>query len=114
MNEETWLSDRAEIGGSFVSHFSSLFSSSRPPTDEDMSSVFAPAITEEDNLFLCSIPPKAEVVQALSSLVSIVTPPNLALANPVESLAIHPVEPTCGQMGNRPYKNCQSKCKEGE
>jgi hypothetical protein len=31
-----------------------------------------------------------------------VTPPKLALANPVESLAIHPVEPTSGQTGNRP------------
>jgi hypothetical protein len=35
-----------------------------------------------------------------------VTPPKLALANLVESLAIHLVEPTCGQIGNRPYKNC--------
>jgi hypothetical protein len=43
-----------------------------------------------------------------------VTPPILALANLVKSLAIHPVKPTCGQIGNRPYKTCQSKCKEGE
>jgi hypothetical protein len=27
----------------------------------------------------------------------------ISLANPVESLAIHPVEPTCGQLGERPY-----------
>jgi hypothetical protein len=33
-----------------------------------------------------------------------VTPPKLALANPVESLAIYQVELTCGQIGNRPYK----------
>jgi hypothetical protein len=44
----------------------------------------------------------------------VVTPLKLALTNPVEPLAIHPVEPMCGQIGNRPYKNCQSKCKEGE
>jgi hypothetical protein len=44
----------------------------------------------------------------------IVTPPKLALANPVESLAIYQVEPTCGQIGNRPYKNYQSKYREGE
>jgi hypothetical protein len=43
-----------------------------------------------------------------------VTPPKLALANPVESLAIYKIEPTCGQIGNRPYKNCQSKYREGE
>jgi hypothetical protein len=40
-----------------------------------------------------------------------VTPPKLALANPVELLAIHPVEPTYDQMGNHPYKKHQSKCK---
>jgi hypothetical protein len=67
-NEGACLSDRVEIGGSFVSHFFSLFSSSRSPIDEDMLSLFALAITEDDNLFLCSIPPEAEVVQALSSL----------------------------------------------
>jgi hypothetical protein len=31
-------------------------------------------------------------------------PSKLALANLVESLAIHPVEPTCGQIGECPYK----------
>jgi hypothetical protein len=34
-----------------------------------------------------------------------VMPPKLALANLVESLAIHRVEPTSGQTGNRPCKN---------
>jgi hypothetical protein len=34
-----------------------------------------------------------------------VTPPKLASANLVVSLAIHPVKPTCGQMSNRPCKN---------
>jgi hypothetical protein len=33
-----------------------------------------------------------------------VTPPKLVLANLVESLAIHLVEPTCGQIGECPYK----------
>ena len=41
-------------------------------------------------------------------------PPKLALANPVESLAIHPVEPTCDQVGNHPYKNVRVNAKEGE
>jgi hypothetical protein len=36
---------------------------------------------------------------------SIVTPPKLALTNPVESLTIPPVEPTSGQTGNRHCKN---------
>jgi hypothetical protein len=34
----------------------------------------------------------------------VVTPPYLTLANPMESLAIHLLEPTCDQMGNHPYK----------
>ena len=33
-----------------------------------MLSLFAPAITKEDNLHLCSIPLELKVVQALSSL----------------------------------------------
>jgi hypothetical protein len=40
-----------------------------------------------------------------------VIPPKLTLTNPVESLAIHPVEPTYDQMGNHPYKKRQNKCK---
>jgi hypothetical protein len=67
-NEGFWLSNRAEIGGSFVSHFSNLFSSTRPPIDDDLLSLFAPTVTEEENLLLCSIPPEFEVVQALYSL----------------------------------------------
>jgi hypothetical protein len=44
----------------------------------------------------------------------LVTPLKLASANPVESLAIHPVEPTYDQMGNHPYKNVRLNTKEGE
>jgi hypothetical protein len=38
---------------------------------------------------------------------AIVIPPKLALANLVESLAIHSVEPTCGQIGECPYKTAR-------
>jgi hypothetical protein len=38
----------------------------------------------------------------LITMLEIVTPPKLALANPVESLAIHPIEPMSGQTGHRP------------
>jgi hypothetical protein len=41
-------------------------------------------------------------------------PPKLASANPVESLAIHLVEPTCDQMGNHPYKKVRVNVKGGE
>jgi hypothetical protein len=43
-----------------------------------------------------------------------VTPPKLTLDNPVESLAIHPVEPTCDHMGNHPYKNVRVNAKESK
>jgi hypothetical protein len=43
-----------------------------------------------------------------------VIPQKLASANPVESLAIYPVEPTCDQMGNRPYKNVKVNAMEDE
>jgi hypothetical protein len=44
----------------------------------------------------------------------IVMLPKLASANPVESLAIHPVEPTCDQVGNHTYKNVRVNAKECE
>ncbi|XP_059430102.1 uncharacterized protein LOC132163748 [Corylus avellana] len=53
-NEGAWISDRAEIGGNFVSHFSNLFSSSVPPIEEDMLSLFDPVVSAEDNSFLCA------------------------------------------------------------
>jgi hypothetical protein len=43
------------------------------------------------------------MARAQASFFSI-TPSKLALANPVESLAIHQVEPTCGQIGDCPCK----------
>jgi hypothetical protein len=43
-----------------------------------------------------------------------VTPPKLALANPVESLAIYPFKPTCDQKGNHPYKIVRVNVKECE
>jgi hypothetical protein len=43
-----------------------------------------------------------------------VTPLKSASANPVESLAIHPVEPTCDQLSNHPCKNVKVYTKEGE
>jgi hypothetical protein len=43
-----------------------------------------------------------------------VTPSKSASTNPVESLAIHPVEPTCDQLSNHPCKNVRVYAKEGE
>jgi hypothetical protein len=52
-----WVSDRAAIGGNFVSHFTSLFSTSAPPIEDELLSLFAPVISAEDNsFFVCYAP----------------------------------------------------------
>jgi hypothetical protein len=66
--EGAWVSAIIEIGGNFVSHFSNLFSSSAPPIVDEILNRFAHVVTAEENLFLCAIPLKEKVVQALSSL----------------------------------------------
>jgi hypothetical protein len=63
-----WLLDRAAIGGNFVDHFSNLFSSSSPPMDDELSDLFPPIITEEENIALISIPTEEEVFKVLSSI----------------------------------------------
>jgi hypothetical protein len=41
--EGGWFSDRADIGGSFVSHFTTLFASSSPDIDEELAELFPPS-----------------------------------------------------------------------
>jgi hypothetical protein len=43
-----------------------------------------------------------------------VTLSKLASANSVESLAIYPIEPTCDQTGNHPYKNIKVNARKGK
>jgi hypothetical protein len=69
-----WVSSRADIGGSFTSHFTNLFTSSNSPIEAEMFDLFEPIITEEDNTFLCSIPSEEEIVEALCSLGSTKAP----------------------------------------
>ena len=63
-----WISDRAAIGGNFISHFFDLFSSSSPPIDDELPNLVWATITKDDDLSLCLIPSEAKVIQALSSL----------------------------------------------
>jgi hypothetical protein len=63
-----WLSDRAAIGGFFVTHFANLFASSSPDFDEEMAELFFPIISYDDNNFLVSIPSEDEVFKVLSNL----------------------------------------------
>jgi hypothetical protein len=60
-----WLADRRSIGSTFVSHFSSLFTSSGSPIKEEMLDLFEPSITVEENDVLCSIPAEEEIYEAL-------------------------------------------------
>lgn len=69
-----WFSDRSAIGGNFVRHFSALFKSSNPPIETKMLDLFSPVISAEENLSLCAIPTKSEVVQALANLGSTKAP----------------------------------------
>jgi hypothetical protein len=73
-SEGAWVSDRVAIGGNFVSHFTTLFSTSAPPIEDELLSLFAPIILPEDNSFLCVLPLEEEVVQTLSSLGSTKAP----------------------------------------
>ena len=66
--EGGWFSDRADIGGSFVTHFANLFASSSPDFDDVLAELFPPIIFDEDNNFLVSIPSEDEVFKVLSSL----------------------------------------------
>jgi hypothetical protein len=43
-----------------------------------------------------------------------VTLPKLALANPMESLAIHPDGPTCDELGDHLCKIVRVNAREGE
>jgi hypothetical protein len=69
-----WVSFKANIGGSFTSHFTKLFTSLNSPIEAEMLDLFTPIITEEDNIFLCSIPLEEEVFEALNSLGSTKAP----------------------------------------
>jgi hypothetical protein len=67
-NSRSWLSDRAAIGASFVSHFTNMFSSTNPPIVDEMLDLFSQVISADDSINLCLIPSESEVIQALSSL----------------------------------------------
>jgi hypothetical protein len=53
----SWLSDRASIGDSFVSHFTNLFSSTNPPISDEMLDLFAPVISADDTLHSYKLSP---------------------------------------------------------
>jgi hypothetical protein len=56
LDSGVWVSSREEIGGKFIYHFTNLFTSSNPQTENEMLDLFSPVIIEEENSALCSIP----------------------------------------------------------
>ena len=62
------MSSKAEIGGNFLAHFISLFTSSNPLLKNEMLDLFSPIILEEENAFLCTPPDEEEILEALASL----------------------------------------------
>jgi hypothetical protein len=74
LDSGVWVSSREEIGGKFISHFTNLFTSSNPQTENEMLDLFSSVITEEENSALCSISDEEEILGALSSLGSTKAP----------------------------------------
>jgi hypothetical protein len=62
------LGGRENIGNYLVQHFSSLFSSSVPVLDDNLSSLVQEVVTEEENVALCLILDEREIFLAISEL----------------------------------------------
>jgi hypothetical protein len=63
-----WITDRADIGNCFSSHFSSLFTTSNPPCPDEFLSLFENSISSDENVTLCTIPSELEIFNALTAL----------------------------------------------
>ena len=61
-----WVSFRAEIGGNFLTHFTTLFTSLNPLIENEMLDLFSLIILEEENAFLCTH--EEEISEVLASL----------------------------------------------
>jgi hypothetical protein len=69
-----WSSDRQAIGSCFTTHFKELFSTSSPPIDVELLSLFDSCISPEDNISLCEIPLEQEIFSVLNSMGSTKAP----------------------------------------
>jgi hypothetical protein len=67
-NSGSWVQGNEAIGNCFESTFSSLFQSQSPPFPEELSNLFEPVISQEDNSFLCNIPSEEEIKETLFSM----------------------------------------------
>jgi hypothetical protein len=63
-----WISDRVDIGISFITHFKTLFTSTNSIFSPALLDLFNPVITDTDNDLLCAIPTEEEIYASLISL----------------------------------------------
>ena len=63
-----WLSNRNDIGSSFVQFYKNLFSSSNPQFPIALDNLILPVISDEDNVLLCAIPTAAKIKQTLFNI----------------------------------------------
>jgi len=65
---EGWITDRADIGNSFVANFKTLFTSTNPVFSQELLDLFNPVISKLDNNLFCAIHTKVEIYDSLISL----------------------------------------------
>jgi hypothetical protein len=68
LDSGVWVSSRATIGENFISHFTNIFTSSNPYTENEMLDLFSSVITEEENETLSTPLAEEEILEALTSL----------------------------------------------
>jgi hypothetical protein len=64
-----WISERADIGNSFVTNFKNLFTSTNPVLSKELLELFSPVILELDNNLLCAIPVVQIIILASARIV---------------------------------------------
>jgi hypothetical protein len=63
-----WITDRANIGNSFVTNFKTLFTSTNPVFSQELLDLFNPVISELDNNLLYAFSTEVEIYDSLISL----------------------------------------------
>lgn len=63
-----WLNNREDLGAYLCSNFQTIFSTSSPAAPDDISNLFSPIISADDNDFLCRVPDEAEILSVIQSI----------------------------------------------
>lgn len=63
-----WISDADSIAQAFLTRFNQLYTSSNPIHDQAFAGLFHPTLSEEDKKFLCALPDRLEVQQAIFAI----------------------------------------------